>query len=89
VLHLLVSLLAACLAAWLQAYFKDGDPCPGDLPKRSFTVNLVCDDKEHMYGGEEPSTCVYHATLATPLACKEEALVKVGGSRVLLSTQEA
>ena len=65
----------------VQAYFADGDPCPGDLPKRSFTLDLKCDDKEHMYGGEEPATCVYKATFATPLACKQAELDKVRVAR--------
>ncbi|KAF5828843.1 glucosidase II beta subunit-like-domain-containing protein [Dunaliella salina] len=74
---------------YTQAYFTDGDPCPGDLPKRSLTVNLVCDDKEHMYGGEEPATCIYRTNLATPIACKEADLIKAEQDLQQLERHEA
>ena len=41
-------------------------------PKRSFTVHMVCAEEERLYDAGEPSTCVYSATLATPLACSEQ-----------------
>ncbi len=55
-------------------------PLSGDLtfhcirsqaPRRSFTVRLQCGDEERLHGSAEPRTCVYEATLTTPLACTE------------------
>lgn len=33
-------------------------------------LQLVCGEEEKMWGSEEPSTCVYAATMSTPVACK-------------------
>ncbi len=57
--------------------FANGDACANGVA-RSLTVKLVCDDVEEMWGGEEPSTCVYTVWMATPLACRPADLEKVG-----------
>ncbi|KAF0700153.1 Aste57867_9281 [Aphanomyces stellatus] len=48
--------------------FTGGAKC-WNGPERSFGVQLVCAEAVALSGIEEPSTCVYTATLETPIAC--------------------
>ncbi|RHZ03895.1 hypothetical protein DYB31_013241, partial [Aphanomyces astaci] len=50
--------------------FTGGAKC-WNGPERSFHVTLVCGDTTALTDVEEPSTCVYSATLTTPIVCGE------------------
>ncbi|RQM30778.1 hypothetical protein B5M09_004886 [Aphanomyces astaci] len=50
--------------------FTGGAKC-WNGPERSFHVTLVCGDTTALTNVEEPSTCVYSATLTTPIVCGE------------------
>ncbi|CAK4123001.1 unnamed protein product [Aphanomyces euteiches] len=52
--------------------FSGGAKC-WNGPERSLTVTLTCGETQELGGIEEPSTCVYVATLQTPIACSPEA----------------
>ena len=40
-------------------------------------VRLVCGEEEVLYGGSEPSTCVYDTYFTTPTACTENELSSI------------
>ena len=46
-------------------------PIPPKAPARSLRVRILCGEEEQLYGGSEPSTCVYDAYLTTPAVCTE------------------
>jgi len=58
---------------YTEAIFHNGDLCAG-VGQRSFTLKLVCGEEVKIWGGEEPATCVYTATMSTPAACKHDDL---------------
>ena len=60
----------------MQALFTGGDVCAGVGP-RSFTLLLQCGEEEKVWGGEEPATCSYRATMTTPAACTTRELDRV------------
>ncbi|GBF96865.1 glucosidase 2 subunit beta [Raphidocelis subcapitata] len=58
---------------YTEGVFENGDWCH-QAPARSMRVTFVCGTDEAAWGGGEPSTCAYAATMSTPAACKEEQL---------------
>ena len=45
--------------------------------ERETTVSLVCGASNEILDVEEPNTCVYAMTLATPAACSEESAARL------------
>eukprot|EP00484_Ammonia_sp_Unknown_P000480 CAMPEP_0197022504 /NCGR_PEP_ID=MMETSP1384-20130603/3362_1 /TAXON_ID=29189 /ORGANISM="Ammonia sp." /LENGTH=527 /DNA_ID=CAMNT_0042450561 /DNA_START=220 /DNA_END=1803 /DNA_ORIENTATION=- len=62
----------------LEMKFEDGQKC-WNGPKRSVTVTFQCDMENEIVAVTEPSTCKYHMTFHTPLACLQEELERING----------
>ena len=53
--------------------FEDGQKC-WNGPKRSANIFFKCDTENEIVSVQEPSTCKYHYTFHTPLACQQSEL---------------
>eukprot|EP00455_Lapot_gusevi_P039674 TRINITY_DN4452_c0_g1_i13.p1 TRINITY_DN4452_c0_g1~~TRINITY_DN4452_c0_g1_i13.p1 ORF type:complete len:138 (+),score=23.73 TRINITY_DN4452_c0_g1_i13:298-711(+) len=56
--------------------FENGQTC-WQGPARSIEVEFVCDSTNRIISVDEPSRCVYHAIMGTPIACHDNELEDV------------